>query len=272
MAANGSSAELKSALAGPLAASTVSNSLGLDGDRGIKIDQLLGWYRSIVASVSATAAGCPVTAAGALAMAELGAAVRRRLESGSTSSLLSDAVRSSQLEAVEVVSNAAVIMFGGIETTEGMLLNAVWHLLREPERFAAVRDEPGLVPAAVEESLRMEPAAAVVDRYATHDVEVGGTEIAAGAHVTVSLAGANRDPAEFADPDRFDMNRPRRRRHLAFANGPHVCIGMDLARLEVVSAVTALAERFPRLHLAEGAPSPTGLVFRKPDCLPVVWD
>ena len=118
----------------------------------------------------------------------------------------------------------------------------------------------------------MEPAAAIVDRYAVRDAEVAGTAIAGGAQVTVSLAGANRDPAEFADPDRFDMNRQRRRRHLAFATGPHVCIGMDLARLEVVTAVTALAERFPRLRLAADAPGPTGLVFRKPERLPVRWD
>ena len=170
-----------------------------------------------------------------------------------------------------MVSNAAVIMFGGIETTEGMLLNAVWHLLREPEQLAAVRDEPTLIPAAVEESLRLEPAAAMIDRYATRDLELAGIEIPSRSAVTVSLAGANRDPDEFADPDRFDLQRPKRRRHLAFAAGPHVCIGMDLARLEVVDAVTALVTRFPRLRLAEGAPSPTGLVFRKPARLPVLW-
>jgi hypothetical protein len=204
-------------------------------------------------------------------MAGLDAALRRHLASAGTTSLLADSMTGG-LGAAEVVSNAAVIMFGGIETTEGMLLNAAWHLLVEPARFAAVRDRPELIEAAVEESLRMEPAAAVVDRYTTRDVEVAGTSIAAGAQVTVSLAGANRDPAEFADPDRFDLSRPRRRRHLAFASGPHVCIGMDLARLEVVTALIALARRFPRLRLADGAPSPTGLVFRKPDRLPVRWD
>lgn len=270
MGDNGSGAELRSELAGPLAAATVAHSLGLDDE--IEIDRLLGWYGAIVGSVSATAAGCPVTAGGAAAMAELATALRRRLEPGGTSSLLADSMGRGGLDATEVVSNAAVIMFGGIETTEGMLLNAVWHLLRDPVQFAAVRDEPGLAAAAVEESLRMEPAATVVDRYATRDVEVAGTEIVAGAQVSVSLAGANRDPTEFADPDRFDMHRPRRRHHLAFATGPHVCIGMDLARLEVVTAVTALAARFPRLRLADGAPDPTGLVFRKPRRLPVIWD
>ena len=174
------------------------------------------------------------------------------------------------LDQAEVVSNAAVFMFGGIETTEGMLLNAVWYLLREPELFATIVEDPGLVPPAIEESLRIEPAAAVVDRYATRDAELAGTAIPDGSQVTVSLAGANRDPAVFDEPDRFEIHRPQRRQHLAFAAGPHVCIGMDLARLEVVTAVTALAERFPRLRLAADAPPPTGLVFRKPASLPVL--
>jgi cytochrome P450 len=272
MAASGSSAELRSALAGPLAASTMIHGLGLDGDAGVDRARLLGWYRAIVESVSATAAGRPTTPEGASAMSDLDAALRGHLAAGGTTSLLSASMNGGGLDPAEVVSNAAVIMFGGIETTEGMLLNMVWHLLSEPDRFAAVRDDPPLVPAAVEESLRLEPAAAVVDRYAVRDTEVADTTIAGGAQVTVSLAGANRDPAEFADPDRFDMDRPRRRRHLAFATGPHVCIGMDLARLEVVTAVTALAERFPRLRLAADAPGPTGLVFRKPARLPVLWD
>ncbi|MBA3289265.1 MAG: cytochrome P450 [Acidimicrobiia bacterium] len=267
---NGSSAELRSALAGPLAAATMMHALGLDA--GVDRARLLGWYRAIVESVSVTSAGRPTTAEGASAMSDLDAALRGHVAVGDPSSLLSESMRGVGLDPAEVVSNAAVIMFGGIETTEGMLLNVVWHLLHEPDRFAAVRDHPGLIPAAVEESLRLEPAAAVVDRYAMRDAAVAGTEVAGGAQVTVSLAGANRDPAEFPDPDRFHLNRPRRRRHLAFATGPHVCIGMDLARLEVVSAVTALADRFPRLRLVNGAPGPTGLVFRKPECLPVVWD
>jgi cytochrome P450 len=270
MAAAGSSADLRSALAGPLAATTVAHGLGLDRD-DVGTAELLTWYRAIVESVSGVAAGCPVGAAGTSAMAGLDAALRNHLSSAGTTSLLADSMTGG-LDPAEVVSNVAVIMFGGIETTEGMLLNAVWHLLVEPARFAAVRGRPELIEAAVEESLRMEPAAAVVDRYATRDAEVAGTSIAAGAQVTVSLAGANRDPAEFPDPDLFDLSRPRRRRHLAFAAGPHVCIGMDLARLEVVGALTSLARRFPRLRLADGAPSPTGLVFRKPHRLPVRWD
>ncbi len=278
VASGGPGAELRAELAGPLAAAVVAVSLGIDGDGDgdggrIGVARLLDWYRAIVDSVSTVGAGRPTTAGGTLAMDELGAALLEHLAeaTGDHGSLLQAAMSDGELDPDEVVSNAAVIMFGGIETTEGMLLNAVWYLLREPDLYAAVVDEPGLVPAAVEESLRIEPAAAVVDRYATRDVELAGSAIPGGSQVTVSLAGANRDPAVFADPDRFEIHRPQRRQHLAFATGPHVCVGMDLARLEVVTAVTALAARFPRLRLAADAPPPTGLVFRKPASLPVVW-
>ena len=210
IASGGSGAELRAQLAGPLAAAVVAVSLGLgDGGGGIGVAGLLGWYRAIVDSVSTVGAGRPTTAA-ARAMDELGAALLEHLaaETGDHRSLLHAAVSDAELDPGEVVSNATVILFGGIETTEGTLLNAVWYLLREHDLFASVVDDPGLVPAAVEESLRIEPAAAVVDRYATRDVELAGSAIPGGSHVTVSLAGANRDPAVFADPDRFEIHRP----------------------------------------------------------------
>ena len=127
------------------------------------------------------------------------------------------------------------------------------------------------MPAAVEESLRLEPAAAVVDRYATRDVALGGARIAAGDLVTVSLAGAGRDPAVFGDPDTFDVRRPNARLNLAFAHGPHFCLGAHLARLEAHAAVRAVLT-LPELRLDPAHPaSPRGLVFRKPPSLRVRW-
>jgi cytochrome P450 len=172
----------------------------------------------------------------------------------------------------EVVSNAAVLLFGGIETTEGMISNVIWHLLRHPDQLALVRAEPGLIPAAVEESVRLEPAAAVVDRYATRATRIGAAAIRRGDLVTVSLAGAGRDPAVFSAPDTFDVRRPNARAHLAFAHGPHFCLGAHLARLEVQAAVRAVL-RLPGLRLDPDRPSaPRGLVFRKPPSLAVQWD
>jgi cytochrome P450 len=175
------------------------------------------------------------------------------------------------LTTAEVTSNAAVIMFGGIETTEGMISNVILHLLQHPAQLALVREDPGLVPGAVEESLRLEPAAAVVDRYATRDVTLGGARIRAGDLVTVSLAGTGRDPAVYPDPDSFDVQRPNARLNLAFAHGPHFCLGAHLARLEAQAAVRAVLT-LPELRLDPAHPAtPRGLVFRKPPSLRVRW-
>ncbi len=175
------------------------------------------------------------------------------------------------LTTAEAISNAAVIMFGGIETTEGMISNVILHLLRHPSQLALVREDPGLVPNAVEESLRLEPAAAVADRYATGDVTLGGARIRAGDLVTVSLAGACRDPATFPDPGTFDVRRPNARLNLAFAHGPHFCLGAHLARLEAQAAVRAMLT-LPGLRLDPAHPAaPRGLVFRKPPALHVRW-
>ena len=175
------------------------------------------------------------------------------------------------LTTAEVISNAAVIMFGGIETTEGMISNVILHLLQHPGQLALVREDPGLVPGVVEESLRLEPAAAVVDRYATRDVTLGGARIRAGDLVTVSLAGTGRDPAVYPDPDTFDVRRPNARTNLAFAHGPHFCLGAHLARLEAQAGVRA-ALTLPDLRLDPAHPAaPRGLVFRKPPSLRVRW-
>jgi cytochrome P450 len=166
-----------------------------------------------------------------------------------------------------------VLMFGGIETTEGMICNVVLHLLGGPSQLRAVRADPGLVENAVEESLRLEPAAAVVDRYATADVQLGGAPVRRGDLVSVSLAGAGRDPAFFPEPDRFDVRRANARQNLAFAHGPHYCLGAHLARIEARAAVAALLRLLPRLRLdpAQRA-APGGVVFRKPQALHVRWD
>ncbi|MGI8451703.1 MAG: cytochrome P450 [Streptosporangiaceae bacterium] len=173
----------------------------------------------------------------------------------------------------EIVSNAAVLMFGGIETTEGMIANAAWHLLSHPGQLDLVRADSGLLPQAIEESLRLEPAAAVVDRYATRDAELGGAAVSRGDLVSVSVAGAGRDPAAFPDPDRFDVRRGNAGQNLAFARGPHFCLGVHLARLEARAALGAVLRHLPGLRLDPDHPAaPRGLVFRKPPALPVLWD
>ena len=269
--------DLRLGLAGPLAVAVVAEALGLGRtDPGT----ILEWYGAIVAAVSAQAGapdgppeGPEVSAPGAEAFRMLDASLRAAIGRPGGSSLLAGAAAGGDgLSAGEAVSNAAVLMFGGIETTEGMIGNAILHLLSHPAQLAQVTADPDLVPNAVEESLRLEPAAAVVDRYATRDVQIGAAAIRRGDLVTVSLAGAGRDPAVFGNPDAFDIHRPSARLHLAFAHGPHFCLGAHLARLEAQAAVRA-ALRLPGLRLDPDHPSaPRGLVFRKPPSLCVRWD
>jgi cytochrome P450 len=269
-------ADVRRSLAGPLAVAVVAEALGLgDADPAT----VLGWYAAIVGSVSALAGGHGaggdagrelITAAGAEAFRSLSSRLTTVIATaGGPPSLL--AAAAAGLTSAEVISNAAVIMFGGIETTEGMISNVILHLLRHPGQLALVREDPGLVPNAVEESLRLEPAAAVVDRYATRDVTLGGARIRAGDLVTVSLAGAGRDPAVFPDPGTFDVRRRGARLNLAFAHGPHFCLGAHLARLEAQAAVRAMLT-LPGLRLDPEYPAaPRGLVFRKPPSLHVRW-
>ena len=263
-------AELRRSLAGPLAASAVAHALGLEGT---DTERMLGWYDRIVDAVTGVAAGEEVTPAGREAYAALRASVLPLLEREPASSLLAAvAGQRGGLGHDEIVSNAAVLMFGGIETTEGMITNAIFHLLAHRDQLDLVEADRRLLAGAVEESLRLEPAAAVIDRYATADTRHGGAQVAEGDLVSLSIAGANRDPDTFPDPDRFDVRRENAGRQIAFAHGPHVCIGMHLARLEAHTALGRVLDRLPRLRLdLEHPAAPRGLVFRKPPTLHAVW-
>jgi cytochrome P450 len=262
-------AELRRSLAGPLAAYAMTRALGLGPD---EVPSVLAWYDAIVDAVTEITAGADVTPAGRAAFDALRERLLEVIGSGDHASLLAAAASDTGLTDDEIVSNAAVLLFGGIETTEGMITNAVLALLERPDELVRARGEPKLLDTAIEESLRLEPAAAVVDRYAVADVELAGAQIARGELVRVSIAAANRDPAVFADPDRFDPTRVNAARHLAFAHGAHVCVGVHLARLEARTALRLLLERLPELRLDPARPSTvSGLVFRKPRGLHVVW-
>ncbi len=267
-------AELRRAVAGPLAVAVIAEALGLTGRADAAT--ILSWYDDIVAATTAQA-GAPAQAAPESAgFAQLAAHLHETIADPDTTSLLADitghaADGTGHLTEAEAISNAAVLMFGAIETTEGMIANAMLHLLENPAELQLVKDDPASVPAAIEESLRLDPAAAVVDRYATADVTLGRADIRHGDQVTVSIAGANRDPAVFADPDSFRVRRQNAGRHLAFAHGPHFCLGAHLARLEARIAVTTMLGKLADLRLSQTS-GIGGLVFRKPQELWVRWD
>lgn len=264
-------AELRRAFAGPLAARIVSRALGL---RASEVDELLGWYDTIVAGVTAITAGEKTPAPATEAFEALSDRLMAVINGADRSSLLATAAAGGELTAAEVVSNAAVLLFGGIETTEGMIVNAIRELLQHPSELPRARESTKALDAVIEESLRLEPAAAAVDRYATAGVRLGGALLAAGNLVRVSITAANRDPAVFARPDEFDLGRTNARRHLAFAQGPHICLGVHLARLEARVGIGRLLARFPalRLDVEQTAPAARGLVFRKPPALHVLLD
>lgn len=256
-------AELRRQLAGPLAVAVAAGALGLDD---VPVVDLLGWYDLIVAAVDGVSRGQAVSAAGTAAFESLAGALRAA--AGNSTSLLAGIA--STLTDSELVSNAAVFLFGGIETSEGMTSNLLHHLLADPEQWAMVDADRSLVDAAVEESLRLEPAAARVDRYATTDVQLSGASVRERDLVIVSLAAANRDPQHFPDPDRFDIRRSNGRGHVTFAQGPHACIGAQLARLETRSALNAVLDLLPGIRLV-GPVATTGVIFRKPVALDAAW-
>ena len=273
-AANGH-AELRRAYAGPVAVKAMITALGLED---VPVATVLEQYDMIVDAVTRVSAGEAISREGRAAFSALSDSLLPSLKGQQESSLLAAAAGMAQgLTDEQIISNAAVLLFGGIETTEGMIANALYFLLTNPELRETVRADSTVIPAVVEESLRMEPAAAVVDRYAVHDVQLGDAHIRAGDLVQVSLAGANRDPAIFAAPDLFDPTRANLQSHVAFAQGPHVCLGLHLARLEAQLALEKALVCLPNLALEDTEPArqaakPRGLIFRKPQALHVVWD
>jgi len=172
----------------------------------------------------------------------------------------------------EIMAFLLLILPAGVETTYRASGNLLVAMLTQPGLMAALRDDRGLVRGAIEEALRWEPPISTVVRVATQDTELAGMPIPKGTNVSVSVASANRDPAHYPDPDRFDPTR-KNIAHLTFGAGPHVCLGMPLARMETTVAINALLDRLPDLRLDPTEPPPTinGVAFRSPAALPVVF-
>lgn len=260
--ASAGTADLRRELAGPLAVAVVAAALDM-GD--VDPSVMRAWYDDIVAAVSAASdgvAGVPAPAA----VGFLANRVRDAIEDGS--GLLTEARLT--LDESEVVSNAAVMLFGGIETSEGATANAFVHLLERPDQLDLVLSDPDLLTRAVDESLRLEPSVVQLDRFATRDTELAGVPIERAEFVMISVAAANRDPDTYPDPDTFDVRRANARTHLAFAQGDHHCVGLHLARAQTRAALTAAFTRLNGLRLA-GAVELEGTVFRKPRSVPAAW-
>jgi cytochrome P450 len=140
-------------------------------------------------------------------------------------------------------------LLAGHETTRSLIANGLALLLGQPEQWAKLCSDPSLAESAVEEALRCDPSIPSTTKIALEPAVLHGVEVPAGSMVILSLAAANRDSSVFDDRDRFDITRSPYD-HLAFAYGPHFCLGAPLARLEGKIALTELAKRFPDLALA----------------------
>lgn len=153
------------------------------------------------------------------------------------------------LNDTELVSLAFGLLLTGHETTTTLIGNAVCALLLHPDQLAALRQDPSLLPSAIDEFLRYEsPAAIATIRFTSEPVTINGTTIPANQIVLISPGAANHDPARFADPSSLDIRRDTSG-HLAFGHGIHYCLGAQLARMQTEIALTALLKRFPRLRL-----------------------
>ncbi|MFD9636528.1 cytochrome P450, partial [Streptomyces violascens] len=181
----------------------------------------------------------------------------------------------SDLSDEELQGISLILLAAGFDTTANMLSLGTFALLQNPEQLAALRADPGLIDRAVEELLRYLSVAKSFMRTALVDVEVGGQTIEAGTTVVLSYNTANRDPERFTDPHVLDLGR-QDGAHLAFGHGIHLCLGQQLARIEMRVALSALLDRFPTLRLAVPAEE-VGLRPETADIygvknLPVTWD
>jgi cytochrome P450 len=260
-AAGAGALEVVSQLAYPLPVRIISEMLGVPaGDHA----RFAGWSASLANSLQPRfLAGDSHQAAAAQARLEFADYFReliaeRRARPGDD--LLSELIRAEddgqRLSEQELIATCVLLLVAGHETTVGLISNAILALLRHPDQLAALRADPGLAEGAVEETLRYEAPVQLTGRVARGGMQVGPVSAPDGAVLLLLLAAAGRDPEVFTEPDSFDIRRSAAN-HLAFAAGPHFCLGAPLARLEAAIAVRAFATRVDGAEL-----DPAGLAYK----------
>ena len=248
---------------------------------GLPLDaeaRLRGWYDHFEAALANFGGDPGVRARAARAADELHAFLQAAIEDargpGAPSLLrtLVNAPSEERLADEEIRRNLGILFFGGISTVEALVLNGLWAFHRHPELIAAARADSGFLPAFVDETIRWHGPVQSATRHALCAATLGAADVLEGEIVNCMLGAANRDPAVFPDPDRFVLGRPNIRRHLAFAAGPHACLGFHLAKLEAQVALEVLLARLPGLQVvADGTEPPRGYEFHQPRQLTVAW-
>ncbi|MFJ8078201.1 cytochrome P450 [Streptomyces sp. NPDC096176] len=265
--------DLVDALAFPLPMAVICELLGVPF---LAQDSFRTWSNTALASTDRAARE---EAAGRLTqyLIELLAEKREQPGDDLMSALIhgSDEGSDDRLAGDELLGMAWLLLVAGHETTVNLIANGVLALLTHPDQLAALRSDLSLMDGAVEEMLRYDgPVETPTYRFTTTPYQIGDTTVPGGGRlVLIAIADADRDPARFPDPDRFDIRRDTRG-HLAFGHGIHYCLGAPLARLEARIAVRALLERCPDLAL-DAHPAAlawrTGMLIRGPERLPVRW-
>ncbi|RDI68685.1 cytochrome P450 [Nocardia pseudobrasiliensis] len=185
--------------------------------------------------------------------------------------ILSSLVVAGELDDRELKASASLLMGAGFETTVNLIGNGVVQLLSHPEQLAQLREDPDLWPNAIEEILRFDPPVHTTARYPIEeDIEIAGVTVRKGNSVVISLAGTNRDPNVFEDPNRFDITRENAKDHLSFSSGIHICLGASLARMEGSYALRMLFDHFPDLQLAARPERRRLLTLRGYSTIPVL--
>lgn len=246
-------------LSGPLPVMVIAEMLGIPaGDR----TRFKEWSDHVVASANVLFTGQPDpdAAARTRAMEEMLAyftrAIQERKERPTEdliSDLLAAEIEDERLTEQEILSFCWLLLVAGNETTTNLITNAVLTFLEQPDLYARLRQQPDLLPAAIEEVLRYRSPVQAMFRLATEEVALAGQTIPAGQRIIAWIGSANRDESQFEAPDEFRLDRSPNP-HLAFGHGIHFCVGAPLARLEAKIALEALLERLPLLRRADDAP------------------
>jgi cytochrome P450 len=273
MAAAGEPADLIERLAAPLPITVICELVGVPpADR----DRLRGWLETFMAAQLSPDERAAVFANVAALLTDLIAA--KRAEPGDDLTTALTRVHDEdgdRLSEQEIVINVQTVMTGGYETTANRLANGIVALSRHPDQFDLLRATPQLAGQAVEELLRWDKnTTGALPKIALEDIEVDGHVIPAGAIVIAMAHIANRDPAVFTEPNRFDIRRPNNNQHLSFAHGAHFCLGAHLARTVLRTALESLMRRFPTLRLAVADTElrwKQGRISRALRELPVTW-
>ena len=269
------SCDLVSEFAEPLSARVLKQALGLSF---VEEETLRRWFVEL-ATGAANFEGDPAKqriadAASAEVNATL-APVLEKLARMSDDTLLSSMVHTEvdgeRLTREEIQSNLKVMIVGGLQATTDLIALSMWAILSHPGQLEEVRADPKLVDPAIEEAARWHSPVGTSTRQTTRDTELGGAKLEKGALVAAVLASANHDERNWSDPERYDIHR-RDGSHLAFATGPHLCIGARLARYETRAAWRILLDRLPGLRLDPERPIEiSGWEFRSPHHLHVQW-